>query len=157
MLFRSFAKLQAYAKRESPGADVECTADLRYQGQSYELNVAWNPHDPFAAFHREHQKLYGYATPECAVEIVTVRVRARRRFPKPRLVREKRQAARVETRPVWVNSAWMELRVVPRTSIGERASIGPAVVLDYGSTTLVPEGWSYRVDRVGNLLMTNAR
>jgi hypothetical protein len=27
-------------------------------------------------------------------------------------------------------------------------------VLDYGSTTLVPPGWKFRVDPAGNLLLT---
>jgi hypothetical protein len=28
---------------------------------------------------------------------------------------------------------------------------GPALVIDYGSTTLIPPGWQFVVDKAGNL------
>ncbi|MEQ1947729.1 MAG: hydantoinase/oxoprolinase family protein [Bryobacteraceae bacterium] len=152
-LAATFEKLLSRARRESPGAVLECSADLRYKGQSYELNVAWNPRDPAAAFHREHAKLYGYSTPQREVEIVTIRVRARRSFPKPQLRRDKRQSGKIQARRVWTGSAWQEIPTVSRAQIGERPSKSPALVLDYGSTTLVSGGWSYRVDKAGNLVI----
>jgi hypothetical protein len=33
-----------------------------------------------------------------------------------------------------------------------RGEEGPALVLDYGATTLIPAGWKFTVDRVGNLV-----
>ncbi len=36
-----FEALEKRASRESPGAEIERSADLRYRGQSYELNVPW--------------------------------------------------------------------------------------------------------------------
>jgi len=32
---------------------------------------------------------------------------------------------------------------------------GPALVVDYGSTTLVPTGWRYSLDKFGNLKITS--
>jgi len=149
-----FEKLVALARRESPGAEVERTADLRYKGQSYELNVAWNPRDPATAFHKEHAKVYGYATPDREVEVVTIRVRARQRFPKPRLRKDRRTTGQRETRRLWTAGAWQEVLALDRSRIGGREVAGPALVLDYGSTTLVPPGWNGRVDKAGNLLVT---
>ena len=40
------------------------------------------------------------------------------------------------------------------TGLSDRAKPAPALVLDYGSTTLAPPGWKFRVDRAGNLLLT---
>ena len=65
-----FAALERKARKESPGAEIERNADLRYRGQSYELNVPWDEKDPARAFHREHQTTYGYATPLREVEVV---------------------------------------------------------------------------------------
>lgn len=149
-----FAKLVTRAKRGSPGAEIECSADLRYKGQSYELNVKWNPRDPAAAFHAEHAKVYGYATPDREVEVVTIRVRARLRFSKPRFRKGPIVRGTREIRRVWTGGAWREVPALQRSQIGLKGSLGPALVLDYGSTTLVPAGWSYRVDRVGNLVLT---
>src|SRR5580698_9262942 len=49
-----FTALEQRARRESRGAKLERTADLRYRGQRYELNVPWNDGDAAALFHREH-------------------------------------------------------------------------------------------------------
>lgn len=147
-----FAALERRARRESPGAEIERSADLRYRGQSYELNVPW----PGAArvFHREHARIYGYATPEREIEVVTIRVRARQRVAKPKLTREPFRKGRVETRRVWVEGGWRNIPALPRAQVGSRPVAGPALILDYGSTTLVPPGWWYRNDRSGNLIIS---
>ena len=54
-------------------AQLERSVDLRYEGQSYEINVPW---DERAAFGAAHERLYGYAHKGRSVEAVTARVRA---------------------------------------------------------------------------------
>ena len=151
-----FAKLERRARRESPGAEIVRSADVRYQGQSYELNVPWNAADPARAFHREHKRIYGYATPEREVEVVTLRVRARQRLAKPALHRMPHSKGRSETRRVWVDDGWKTIPVLQRAQVPSRDRRGPALILDYGSTTLVPSGWKYRNDRAGNLILAGA-
>ena len=60
-----FASLERRAAKESPGAALERSADLRYRGQSYEINVpcpgALAASEP--GFHRQHARLYGYSNP----------------------------------------------------------------------------------------------
>jgi N-methylhydantoinase A/oxoprolinase/acetone carboxylase beta subunit len=147
------AALEQKARRESPGAEIEHTADLRYRGQSYELNVPLK--DAAMLFHREHEKIYGYANPDREVEFVALRVRARTSVEKPKLVRSgAAKKGKPERRRVWVGGGSKEIDVWKRECLTERAKAGPALVLDYGSTTLVPPGWKFRVDRAGNLLLT---
>jgi len=147
-----FATLERRARRESPTAQLERSADLRYQGQSYELNVAWNPRSPAAPFHREHKKVYGYASPERAVEVVTIRVRAREIVKRPRLVRGRSRPGVPEHRRVFVADAWRTVPAWKREQLGTKMLTGPALVLDYGSTTLIPPGWKFQADRAGNLV-----
>lgn len=151
-LEREFDVLERRALRESPGAEIERSADVRYHGQSYELNVPW----PGAAraFHREHARIYGYATPDREIEVVTIRVRARQRVAKPKLHREPFRKGRAETRRVWVEGRWRNIPALPRAQVASRRAAGPALILDYGSTTLVPPGWWYRNDRSGNLIIS---
>ncbi|MDP9113032.1 MAG: hydantoinase/oxoprolinase family protein [Acidobacteriota bacterium] len=151
-LEKQFAALERRARRELPGAEIERSADLRYRGQSYELNVSW----PGAAraFQREHARVYGYSTPGREIEVVTIRVRARQRVTKPKLTREPFRGGRGETRRVWVEGAWREIPALPRVQVGARRVAGPALILDYGSTTLVPPQWRYRNDRFGNLIIS---
>jgi N-methylhydantoinase A len=117
-----FQKLEGRASRESPGAVIERSADLRYVGQSYELNVPW---PAGTRFHRAHKRVYGYSRPDRDVEVVTIRVRAKLSTPRIRL------AGSSPTKP----------------------APGPALLAEYGSTTLIPAGWRYHRDGVGNIVI----
>ena len=50
-------------------------ADLRYQGQSYEITVPFSK-ELIENFHALHRQAYGYDRPEAAIEIVNLRLRA---------------------------------------------------------------------------------
>jgi N-methylhydantoinase A len=131
------------------------SADIRYAGQSYELTVPWNATDPAAPFHREHQRVYGYANPERAVEIVTLRLRSRVEIEKPNLLSQiarSRQAKKPIIRRIHSGSAWHATPAYPRASLAGGKIAGPALILDYGSTTLIPPGWNFSVDKFGNLI-----
>jgi N-methylhydantoinase A/oxoprolinase/acetone carboxylase beta subunit len=148
-----FATLERRARREAPHAVIERSADLRYRGQSYELNIPWSGAGSTARFHRQHARLYGYSNPDRELEIVTVRVRARTRLLKPRLPAGPRRPGKPRIRRVWVESRWRSIRVWNREQLGLNLEAGPALVLDYGSTTLVPPLARFRIARAGNLII----
>jgi N-methylhydantoinase A/oxoprolinase/acetone carboxylase beta subunit len=160
---REFLRLERTARKELPGGELIRSTDIRYTGQSYELTVPWHAAEPAAPFHREHQRVYGYSNPERAVEIVTVRVRARLDTQKPKLVSQgrrsrpsSRQAKKPDIRRVHSARAWRDTPVYTRSSLRASKLPGPALVLDYGSTTLIPPGWSFSLDEVGSLKMVAA-
>src|SRR5437016_3579507 len=67
-----------------PPEELAASADLRYHGQGYELNIPMRSFSDarfLERFHREHHRRYGYAQPSHAVEIVTMRLRASRPAP----------------------------------------------------------------------------
>ena len=150
-----FVQLERRARRESSNAALERSADLRYRGQSYEINVPFT--EAFAAcaarFHREHAKLYGYSNPGREIEIVTIRVRARTQLPKPKLTMRPSRPGHSVVRRVFVDGSWRNLQVWNRQDLGATTRSGPAVILDYGSTTLIPPGWRFRLDRTASLLI----
>jgi N-methylhydantoinase A/oxoprolinase/acetone carboxylase beta subunit len=156
---REFLRLERVARKESPGAELIRSADIRYNGQSYELTVPWNGSHPAAPFHREHQRVYGYSNPERAIEIVTIRVRARLDVQKPTLVSQRprsRASKKPITRRIHSAGAWRDTPVYPRSSLTAAALRGPALILDYGSTTLIPPGWTFSVDKAGSLKLVAA-
>jgi N-methylhydantoinase A/oxoprolinase/acetone carboxylase beta subunit len=57
-------------------------------------------------------------------------------------------------RRIWIGGGWKNVETWARERLTDRPKQGPALVLDYGSTTLVPPSWKFRVDRAGNLLLT---
>ncbi len=82
-----FTRLEEQARREMRQQGFEDpllirTVDMRYEGQSYEINV---PEDRAAAFDQEHEKQYGYHHQNWNVESVTVRVQAIGRTPESAL------------------------------------------------------------------------
>ncbi len=82
-----FAELEAEARTTFRSEGVNPTlmraADLRYEGQGFELRVDWSA-NVIARFHAMHERSYGYADPARSVEVVTLRVQAVARTPRPR-------------------------------------------------------------------------
>jgi N-methylhydantoinase A len=149
---RRFRKLEKQAQKDVPRATLERFADVRYTGQSYELTIPFHGN-----FHKAHQRIYGYSDPKRATQLVTLRVRATVRVDKPNLrargADDRTMSFAGEIRRVWIEGRWREIAASPRDGLGPRAIRGPALITDYGSTTLVPPGWSMRQDRAGSLIL----
>jgi N-methylhydantoinase A len=159
-LEREFQRLERIARKDLRRAELIRSADIRYVGQSYELTVPWNTADPAAPFHQEHQRVYGYSNPERAIEIVTVRVRARLGTVKPALLSKRsrsRTAGKPALRRIHCGGAWRDTPAYPRSSLTTATLPAPALVLDYGSTTLIPPGWTFSVDKFGSLKIERRR
>lgn len=134
-------KLEKQAAQDVRGARLERFADVRYAGQSYELTIPWG-----GDFHKEHQRVYGYSDPMRPTQIVTLRVRAIVPVARPSLRVPTKRREFGETRRVWIEGRWRK--------VGS-SSHGPALIADYGSTTLVPPGWSMRQDANGSLVIAS--
>jgi len=133
--------------------------DMRYQGQSFELMVPFC--DDFVdAFHRQHEKTYGYANPDKAVEVVNVRLRSlgqpcHQALPEIAAGGEQPEAeAIIGTRQVVFDGQEHTTRLVERDRLlaGNRIA-GPCIVIEYSSTIVVPPFATATVDRFGNLLL----
>src|SRR5205823_3919205 len=150
---RRFQKLEQQAKRDLPRAQIQRLADMRYAGQSYELTVPWRGGDA-RLFHVEHKRVYGYSDPKRTTETVTLRVRATVPVKRPSLrVPRVRTRGTTEKRRVWIGRRWRLLPAAPRVNLSGSHSRGPVLVTDYGSTTLVPPGWTIRIDSAENLVL----
>jgi len=147
---------------------VAYTADMRYVGQAYELEVpiaapvaAERVPDIVAAFHAVHERVYGYARTQQTVEFVNFRAVHTYRLPRP-VVRPSAQAhgrlddARVGERRAYfdgfVSAAIYERARLP---LGARLA-GPAIVEQMDTTTVIPPGVTAVVDDAGNLRLRRA-
>jgi N-methylhydantoinase A/oxoprolinase/acetone carboxylase beta subunit len=145
---KRFNRLERQAKKDLPRATLERFADVRYVGQSYELTIAWN-----SDFHAAHQRAYGYSDPGRPTETVTLRVRATVCVEKPSLRAPTPRKQSLESRRIWLAGRWRNVTTAPREALGTRPISGPALIADYGSTALVPAGWSMQQDRAGSLTL----
>ena len=141
-------------------------ADLRYVKQSYELSVEAPRPVPEGgvaklreAFDRRHEEIYGYSMSD-EVMVVKVRVTAVGKVRKPslRVVKEAMGDggdALVGTREAFFGRmGWVEAKVFRRAALPPGSVIaGPAMIEEYDSVTVVPPGWTCRVDGLGNLLL----
>jgi len=130
-------------------------------GQSYELTVPWHAANPAKPFHQEHRRVYGYQNPEHAIEIVTCACASEAPGEKAQARNTQRPAyvylcnAEAPSRKIHSSGAWRATPVLHRADLSVKELRGPALVVDYGSTTLVSVGWRYSLDKFGNLKITS--
>jgi N-methylhydantoinase A len=134
------------------------TADARYVGQGYELNVPWSA-DFVAAFHALHAERYGYSDPRRPVEVVNVRVRVvsvtEEMIVEPAEVRDGdgSQAVLKEKR-MYCEGEWKTGKIYDRTLVRAGDSFaGPAVIAEYSATTFLPPGARIQVDKWSNMII----
>jgi N-methylhydantoinase A len=168
-LQRPFAALEQQGRRQMLAEGfrrrfvrIQRSLDMRYAGQSYELAVPFAG-DFVAAFHRAHEKRYGYFDPSRKCEIVNIRARLSGRTPKPALPKLKYggadpSGALITKTRVYFRGGPKQTGIYDRSELlsGNRIS-GPAVISEYSTTSLVPPGWIARVDRTGNLILERRR
>src|SRR5579872_1051596 len=134
------------------------SADIRYAGQGYEINVPAGP-EMLANFHDEHRKRYGHTNKNKRVEVVNVRVRMAAlsdpiNFPKRSAGSASSDHAILKKKKVMFGNAWMETLVFDRSLlIPGNIFIGPAIVHEYSATTVVPPECKATVDLFSNLLI----
>ena len=144
------------------------TADMRYLGQGYELDVVMASGEiddravsaAYERFHQAHVRTYGYANRHDPIELVNLRVTATSGTARPELPaspvngRPNPPDAVDATRQVFFRDEFVPAAVYDRALLGPGDTIdGPAVIEQLDSTTLVWPGGGARVDEFGNLLL----
>jgi N-methylhydantoinase A len=134
------------------------SADVRYRGQGYELNVPFGS-EMAAQFHDLHQRRYGFANETRALEVVNVRVRmvsaAEAFTPVVQPLHEGDGShALIGMRQVYFDGSFQDTRLYDRELLRPGDTFaGPAIVSEYSSTTVLPFGDVLRVDGLGNLVI----
>jgi N-methylhydantoinase A len=152
--------LAAQGQAELEAEDVDAgsigtafSLDLRYQGQSYTLNLPWQGIAASrAAFEALHTQRYGHRL-DAPVELVTLRCGLHGPALEVRLpslapghaAAPRHTAVAGHSRPVPVHAR-------AQLCAGQRFA-GPALVTETVATTWLPPGWSCEVDGAGNLLL----
>jgi N-methylhydantoinase A/oxoprolinase/acetone carboxylase beta subunit len=152
------------------GVEVQHFVELRYVKQSYELEVPLPPapvtretlEQAARDFHVQHEQVYGFALPHRPVELVTVR--AVHTAPLAPLapgagLPNGPPAEPTATRPVYFEEVGRyEPTPIYRRStlVQDQEIVGPAVVEQPDTTTVVYPGQRLHVDRAGNLIVAVA-
>ncbi|WEX08904.1 hydantoinase/oxoprolinase family protein [Chelativorans sp. AA-79] len=143
----------------------ERSLDMRYAGQAYELRVRLEPGIDDAgavaeAFHREHERIYGFRDPDAVIELGTVRLAAvgvTPDLPTPRLAGGASVSPPKGKRLLFHRGGWVEASIYARSALAPGQSLeGPAIVEQEDTTVIVLPRWNAHVDEVGNLHLESA-
>lgn len=150
-------------------AEVEFirSADLRYLGQAYELNVPLrtgpcsstvHPDDIgnlVEGFHREHERTYGHRSQNDPVQIVNLRLAVRVRMASYIAGFARRPPSSPTQRQVIFESGPVLTPVIARDALDATPRRGPFVIEDYDTTCVVPPGIFVLRDPEGNIEIRN--
>lgn len=175
---RQFTELVDQAKQEMSAfaATASCklittlSVDVRYKGQSYALNLQWQGLEHIEqAFHQKHEDSYGHQMP-IDVELVNLRVRviepnnysaiANAAWQSPKTGGAFQLPPWLPTEPLQQQTTNMPgIKPVPvfnraGLTVGQKIE-GSALITETSSTTWLAEGWSVKVDGVGNLQLSS--
>ena len=166
-LDRRFAQLvhKGLAEMREEGFSEEeifsfCSLDLRYSGQSYEITIPFGEKRSWLnAFHTAHRQLYSYHHPDRSIEIVNIRVKSVGQGQKMSLTKRRRtsqniEKALIDRQNLHFHGEDYTASVYTRSLLNPGAKIdGPALILDYESTTLLPPEYSLEMDGFSNLVI----
>ncbi|MGD9864727.1 MAG: hydantoinase/oxoprolinase family protein [Pseudodonghicola sp.] len=153
--------------RNDQGFDGDCTvtasADMRYKGQSYELEtpidlataLAGDVAAISAAFHAEHERMYGHSNPAAPLQVISLKVVITGSGDKP--VFETQEVVPATAEPqrlvqVFMDGDWRQAGLFSRYDLSAGHYLeGPAIVGQDDTTTIIPTDHTCHVDANGNL------
>ena len=162
-----FAELEEQGREEFAAEDLtgeaQCSLDIRYRRQGYELNVPWNSASPDAAidaFHQLHRRRYGLSDAARPIEIVNLRLRMIAPGepytpPQRESIPGDGRAACYAEGSVFFDGQPLPTRFYRRDQLVPGDTFrGPALITEYTAATVLLPGALLRVDGFGNLILT---
>jgi len=135
---------------------LQQSLDMRYRGQSYELNIPFEENF-IAEFHHAHRQTYGFDRSGGEIEIVNLRVRAVGQVPSPQIQSLPMKSADpsdalIEHRPVIFAEGTKEIPFYRGELLQPGNQLqGPVIVVRNDTTILIGDGDSAFVDQYLNL------
>jgi N-methylhydantoinase A len=129
-------------------------ADMRYRGQSFELKVPLTAHF-IEDFHQAHQRTFGYAARDAAVEVVNLRLgisALEYEHRSKRIARAAAAPAPADRIEVLIDGRRRTTAVYEREHLGAGLRVkGPLLLVELSATAWVPADFTMRVDDFGNI------
>ena len=168
----SMLKADGFKKEE---ISLERAADCRYEGQGYELVTPYPNADEISKkdfsevlannFHAEHEKQYGKSFAEKNIQIVNIRARGRGATARVKTSNlKKMNITENKAEPCSSSGAYflsdgklLHLET-PRYSrkdlLPGHNILGPAIIDQMDSTTVVLPDWKAAIDQMGNIIIS---
>jgi N-methylhydantoinase A len=164
ILFESMKQSAKAALAGESGGDIvfQFDAEMRFIGQKHSIRIDVAGLESVGALHRvfleQYLRRYGHADKNAAVEYVGLHLGAEIQTPGPDVAKLARETDPVirdpETRPVrmFETAQAVDISVFDRTEIAPGFTArGPAIVEEYGSTTLIGIGDRFEIGKLGEI------
>ena len=137
------------------------SADMRYSGQEYTINVAIAPDasldSMYDDFHEAHNRRYGHSSKAAPLEFVNLRVAAFgaiNKYKDSSTKENTQQDITVGERDAIFSGEVHNTKVVLRENLTVNHSVeGPVIIEEQSATTIIPPGWSAAPDETGSLII----
>jgi len=139
--------------------------DMRYEGQNFELTIPLVAEEftlqvvgqMKEAFAQEHERTFGYRSDE-NVWVVNLRLVARglpleSRMPPKILTHGKQVSAHRRQAYFGPQNGWLDTPVISRDALKTDSRVGPVIVEEYNTTTVVPPGAVVALDSWDNIII----
>jgi N-methylhydantoinase A len=130
-------------------------AEMRYRGQQHNIKVLVSglkdTHSIRAAFERDYKRRYGHADSKAAAEFQVLHLSAFARLKQPDIARLPRAGAKshpAKYRGIYIGNAsgWINAQIFDRDTLEPGFNeAGPAIIEEYGSTTLIWPGDRFEI------------
>ena len=156
-----FEELETRARIELEQEHVEGSSilvgksiDMRYQGQSAHLTIDWEGIKTSAHnFHQLHEIRYGHQLP-VEPELVNLRISVKAQTQSFALERLNQEVPAQAIKQLSLYGFTEKVLVYQRDDLAEQQTIvGPALILEKNSTTLIGTEWCARTDQFGHLFL----
>ena len=148
---------------------LDWSADMRYRGQSYEIETTFEKLDLDSSvidglatlFHEAHHSIYEHSDPSAEIQIVNLRLVISGEVPKPKFLthlENKRIAKSLRSHIIYLDEKEFKASLFERDSLepGHFFS-GPAIISQNDTTTIVLPDFDVKVDQFKNLIMSKRK
>jgi N-methylhydantoinase A len=148
---------------------LDWSADMRYRGQSYEIETAFEKLDLDSSvidglatlFHEAHHSIYEHSDPSAEIQIVNLRLVISGEVPKPKFLthlENKRIAKSLRSHIIYLDEKEFKASLFERDSLEPgHFFTGPAIISQNDTTTIVLPDFDVKVDQFKNLIMSKRK
>jgi N-methylhydantoinase A len=149
---------------EDENMSFNLTADMRYIGQEYYVNVEIDEIIDLSKinnnFHATYKKQFGHSTPNGPLEFINLRLVAEGKIKKSNSLKSEKNLdkSKDSLRKITFDNKDFDTKVLDRSNVELKKKIdGPLIIEEETATTVIPPNYILEKDEFGNLIITKGK
>jgi N-methylhydantoinase A len=149
---------------EDENMSFNLTADMRYIGQEYYVNVEIDKIIDLSKinnnFHETYKKQFGHSTPNGPLEFINLRLVAEGKIKKSNSLKSEKNLdkSKDSLRKITFDNKDFDTKVLDRSNVESKKKIdGPLIIEEETATTVIPPNYILEKDEFGNLIITKEK